>query len=37
MGFYSIMVYLYVSRAICLFLGMGIWLFGISAIIRVAG
>jgi hypothetical protein len=34
MGLYSIMLFLHVSSAICLFVGMGIWLFGITAIAR---
>lgn len=34
MGLYSIMLFLHVSSAICLFIGMGIWLFGITAIAR---
>jgi hypothetical protein len=34
MSLYSIMLFLHVSSAICLFIGMGIWLFGITAIAR---
>ena len=34
MDLYSIMLFLHVSSAICLFVGMGIWLFGITAIAR---
>src|SRR5215211_7334137 len=34
MGLYSIMLFLHVSSAICLFVGMGIWLFGSTAIAR---
>jgi hypothetical protein len=34
MSLYSIMLFLHVSSAICLFVGMGIWLFGITAIAR---
>ena len=34
MGLYSGMLFLHVSSAICLFVGMGIWLFGITAIAR---
>src|SRR5882724_6989085 len=34
MGLYSIMLFLHVSSAICLFVGMGIWLFGITTIAR---
>jgi len=34
MSLYSIMLFLHVSSAICLFIGMGTWLFGITAIAR---
>src|SRR4051812_26348798 len=34
MGLYSIMLFLHVSSAICLFIGMGIWLFGSIAFAR---
>jgi hypothetical protein len=32
MNLYSIMLFIHVSSAICLFIGFGIWLFGITAI-----
>src|SRR5215217_4382536 len=32
MSLYSIMLFIHVSSAICLFIGFGVWLFGISAI-----
>jgi hypothetical protein len=33
-SFYSLLLFIHVSSAICLFIGMGIWLFGIAAIAR---
>jgi len=36
MSFYTILLFVHVSGAICLFIGMGIWLFGITAIGRAA-
>jgi hypothetical protein len=36
MNLYTIMLFVHVSGAICLFIGMGIWLFGITAIGRAA-
>ncbi len=36
MSLYSGMLFLHVSGAICLFVGMGMWLFGITAIARAA-
>jgi hypothetical protein len=33
-SFYTLMLFVHVSGAICLFIGMGIWLFGITAIAR---
>jgi hypothetical protein len=34
MSLYTILLFIHVSSAICLFIGMGIWLFGITAIGR---
>ena len=34
MSLYTLLLFLHVSGAICLFIGMGIWLFGIAAITR---
>ena len=36
MSLYSLMLFVHVSSAICLFIGMGIWLFGITAIARAS-
>ncbi len=36
MTFYSMMLFIHVSAAICLFIGFGIWLFGITAIAHAA-
>jgi hypothetical protein len=35
-SFYSLLLFIHVSGAICLFIGMGIWLFGSTAIARGA-
>jgi hypothetical protein len=36
MSLYTLLLFVHVSGAICLFIGMGIWLFGITAIGRAA-
>jgi hypothetical protein len=36
MSLYTILLFVHVSGAICLFIGMGIWLFGITAIARAS-
>jgi hypothetical protein len=36
MSLYTIILFVHVSSAICLFIGMGIWLFGITAIAHAA-
>jgi hypothetical protein len=36
MSLYTIMLFIHVSGAVCLFVGMGIWLFGSTAIARAA-
>ena len=36
MSLYTLMLFVHVSGAVCLFIGFGIWLFGITAIARAA-